>query len=115
MIAIAAAAALAAFAQPQQEEPAPPPEVQSALAAWGSCVEQGIESSDPAASPRAAATSVLSACQSLQDELLTAHGRWLESSDLGEREKSDARRAMNESLGGLHDQVARAIGEMRED
>ncbi len=112
MIALSVAAMLAA-AQPPGEEPDPPPEVQSALQAWGDCVNRGIDDSDAGLSPRAAAAAVLRGCQSHQEDLLAAHGRWLDSSNLDEAGKRDARRSMEASLRELRGQVAEAIRMMR--
>ena len=91
------------------DEPPPPPDVVEAVEAWTACLSEQLEQAGGEAPPEAIADAMLAECRPQQDRALATHDRWLDSSELSEREKASARRAMERSLPSVRSEIVRAI------
>jgi hypothetical protein len=97
------------------DEPPPPPELAQAGNDWNACVQDRIEEADEALSPARTVDAALAACRTLQETMLAHHRRWVEGSNLSDREKAQALRTMERSLTEVRPAFIRFVREMRRD
>lgn len=109
ILSLAAALLLAQAA----ESPPPPPEVARAAEALAACVQDRLNQAEDDVRPEVIADAIIAHCRPQQEALMASHARWVQASDLSEREKARSLRETERSMRGMRGQLIRSIRQDR--
>lgn len=93
----------------QASEPPPPPEVTQAAEAFSACVSERLNQAEDNVRAEIIADAILNHCRPQQEAMTVSHTRWVQASNLSEREKAQSLRASQRNLRGMRGQIIQAI------
>ena len=88
---------------------APPPAVARAAEALAACVQDRLNQAEDNVRPEAIADAIVAHCRPQQVALMASHARWVQASDLSEREKARSLRETERNMRGMRGQLVRSI------
>jgi len=98
----------------QAGEP-PPPQVTQAGDAFAGCVSDRLVQAEDRVRPERIADAILDRCRPQQDAMTASHARWVQASNLSEREKAQSLRAAQRNLRAMRGQIIETIRRDRQN
>ena len=93
----------------QAAESSPPPAVARAAEALAACVQDRLNQAEDNVRPEVIADAIVAHCRPQQVALMASHARWVQASDLSEREKARSLRETERNMRGMRGQLVRSI------
>jgi hypothetical protein len=83
--------------------------VTQAAEAFAGCVSDRLVQAGDSVSPGLIADAILDHCRPQQEAMTASHARWVQASNLSEREKAHSLRASQRNLRAMRGQIIQAI------